>query len=73
MQIVFVVNFDFLPEFREEIRLEYIEFKDSIKKLSLASMQAEIDEMGRALDSFETNGTTVHTEVGSSYANSDKK
>lgn len=36
-------------------------------------MQAEIDEMGRALDSFETNGTTSHTEVATTYANSDKK
>ncbi len=29
--------------------------------------------MGRALDSFETNGATTHTELGTSYANSDKK
>jgi hypothetical protein len=39
LQIVFIVNFDFLPEFREEIRLEYIEFKDSLKKVGFANMR----------------------------------
>lgn len=49
---MFIVNFDFLPEFKEEVRLEYVEQKESLKGLNLINMQAEITEMEKALDSM---------------------
>ena len=63
LQIVFVVNFDFLPEFREEVRLEYVELKESLKEINFTNMKAEVEEISRTLDSMEKIGTTNHFEL----------
>lgn len=73
LQIIFIVNFDFLPEFREEVRLEHVEQKDSLKLLSLTNMQAEISEIDKAIESMQTNGSTVHNETSPTFSNNDKK
>ena len=60
MIIVFVVNFDFLPEFREEVKLEYVELKESLKEIGFTNMRAEVEEIGKAIDSMEKIGVTNH-------------
>ena len=70
----FVVNFDYLPEFKEEVRLEYVDRKESIKSLEVSNFQVEIEEMERALNNFEKNGVTIHNEVGTQqYVTGQKK
>lgn len=56
----FIVSFDFLPEFSEEIRLDYVEKKESIKTMQVNNFKAEIDQMERMLDAFEKNGVSKH-------------
>ena len=64
LQVSFIVNFDYLPEFREEIKLDYVERQDSLKSLKVNNFQAEIEEMERALNNFEKNGFIEHQTTG---------
>lgn len=43
LMVTFVVNFDYLPEFKEEIRLEHVEQKKNKASLSLNSFHVEIE------------------------------
>lgn len=50
LKIVFRVNFDFLPEFTEELTLDFQENKSEQSNLNYASTYIEIDELSRTLD-----------------------
>lgn len=44
--ISFVVKFDFLPEFSEDVALEYIEVKaEVLNKISSVELKSDIDEV----------------------------
>lgn len=40
--IKFFVNFDFLPEFSEHVRLDYVEKKESIKNMQVTNFKADV-------------------------------
>lgn len=40
--ISFIVNFDYLPEFKEEIKLEFVEKKEKLKSISVNNFHGEI-------------------------------
>lgn len=58
----FIVNFDYLPEFKEEITLDYIERKDKLQSISVNSFQSEIAEMEKVLNTLQKNGLNIHKE-----------
>lgn len=59
--IKFVVNFDFLPEFSEEVKLEYVEKKESIKNMQVNNFKADVEMMEEMISAYEKNGVWVHS------------
>ena len=63
----FVVKFDFLPEFQEDITLEYLEVKGELfNKISSAEFKSDIDEIEKVLDSIKEKGAITIEEKTSS-------
>ena len=60
--VSFIVNFDYLPEFKEVIELEFLEkVNNSVK---VGNFHAEIEEMDTAITNFQKSGFTLCNEVG---------
>lgn len=58
------MNFDYLPEFREDLKLEFVSKQENIKSLTANNFHIEIEELSTSIDSFSKNGITRIFEVG---------
>lgn len=70
LMIKFIVSFDFLPEFSETIKLQYVEKKESLKNLQVSNFKADIEMMEGMLDAYQKNGVWRHNENLSVSGNS---
>jgi hypothetical protein len=61
----FIVAFDYLPEFRENIVLELVEKPAKLKTVSNTSFRVEIEELEKALESIEQCKLISHRELAS--------
>ena len=65
--ISFVVKFDFLPEFSEDVTLDHVEVKGEVfNKISSAEFKSDIDEIEKVLDSIKDKGAITIEEKTSS-------
>lgn len=54
LAISFFVKFDFLPEFSEDVTLDYMEVKGEVlNKISSVELQSDIDEIDKVLDAIK--------------------
>ena len=64
--VSFVVKFDFLPEFSEDVTLEYIQVKEDVfNKISSVQLKSDMDEVQKVLDAIRSKGTIDLKEKGS--------